>query len=206
MHVHFTNLEIYRYDMMLHTGPNQCFLLGADGNDHAIFITPQSDDSGPHTPDAIVDCRLCGCEQVAGIRFTCEENGRCTPCDPCAQTECRTGEICVRDTCTQTRCVCDALTCSGTTCDERITVANECRSERCVTTRACIEGSCEAECSDGDITVRTYCEESVLMREVVTCGPGCLRSPRTTALEDCSLAQCPLGTIPVCSEGGCRCN
>ena len=203
--VYYVNQEVYRHNMTLLTGPNQCFTIGADGNDRAILIEPESDDRGPHQPDAIVDCRVCGCEDEPGTRYTCGSDGRCQSCDPCSTTTCNAGEVCIRNTCTDATCACDPILCSQNACDERVSVVSRCESDRCVSERSCIEGACGSECTSGETKTRVYCEDTILMRELSSCSDTCTLAPRVSVIADCSDMECPIGTMPQCAAGGCRC-
>jgi hypothetical protein len=202
--IYFTNGETYR-TMMVLRGPNQCFTIGADGNDRAILIEPESDDRGPYQPDAIVDCRICGCEDEPGTRFTCASDGRCEACDPCSSTVCDDGELCVRHNCDAAVCTCDPIICSGSTCDERILNENRCEDARCVQERSCVENRCGAECTSGTDTRRTWCEDDILMQEKTTCTSTCLIRTVTRRIEDCSQRDCRIGTLPRCTSEGCSC-
>ena len=203
--VHFTNHEVYRYNMTLMSGPNQCFVIGADGNDRAILIEPESDDIGPFTPDAIVDCRICGCEDSSNTRFTCRSDGRCVACDPCSDLTCGDGEVCIRSTCDTAACSCDPVLCSGRTCEGSVSVTDRCASDRCVTERTCIENECGAQCTSGMRVVRTYCDDDLLMHELTTCTSSCTEHVQTRIEADCSERDCPLGQLPRCTSGGCAC-
>ena len=203
--VHYANMEVYRRNMTLMAGPNQCFVIGADGNDRAIYITPESDDIGPRSPDAIVDCRICGCEDQPDTRFTCRSDGRCQPCDPCGAAACSDGEVCIRENCDTATCTCDPVLCSGSTCDERVSITNRCQNERCIVERTCIRGMCGAECTSGLGSERSYCQDDVLMRERTTCTPSCTQRTQTSIIADCSERECPIGTLPRCTSEGCAC-
>ena len=203
--VYYTNHEVYRYNMTLMSGPNQCFVIGASGNDRAILITSQSDDIGPHRPDAIVDCRICGCEDQPNMRFTCRPDGRCIPCDPCSTTTCNDGEVCVREGCESAICTCDSIRCSGSTCEERVLVANRCKNERCIVERTCVTGACGSECTSGRTTTRDYCDADIHMRERTSCTDQCQSRVETRIIEDCMQQDCPIGTLPRCTSEGCAC-
>lgn len=202
--VRYADGSIYRRNMTLISGPNRCFVYGADGNDRSIVVEPQSDDSGP-ARDATVDCRICGCEEEPGTRFTCTSNGACASCDPCDQDTCSTGEVCIRESCSEYSCACDPIQCEGRTCEQNRTVSGACVADACEKTSRCIEGSCGAECNDGSRTTTRVCIGDVLVAETETCSGSCQAQIERTRIRDCSLERCGPGLEPVCTQGGCAC-
>lgn len=203
--VHYVDGTIYRQNMTIISGPNRCFVYGADGNDRAILIEPQSDDRGPQSPDAVVDCRICGCEDNPGTRFTCTSSGACASCDPCASETCNAGEICVRETCSDSNCICDPIQCSGSVCEEKVSVVSACAQDRCETQTLCIEGACGAECNDDDRSTRNVCDGTLLVKETTTCSKACTSEQARELITDCSQRTCPEGRVPACERGGCTC-
>lgn len=190
--VRYLDGHVYRQNMTLDSGPNGCFAVGADGNDHAIYLPTTSDAQGPVSPDAIVDCSRCGCEQTPGTRFTCRSDGTCAPCDPCAGNACGNGNSCRRVSCGVKQCACDPVACSGYTCSGAHSLVEGCATGAlCSTTRTCVGGQCGAQCTSGTHTtsaptcsgddVVTYTQEcsdscgwKTVSRTVVThCDAGC---------------------------------
>lgn len=202
--VRYTDGSIYRSNMTLISGPNRCFIYGADGNDRAIVIEPQSDDRGPER-DATVDCNVCGCEETSGTRFTCTQSGACVACDPCDSDTCSAGEVCIRESCAEARCACDPIQCGADVCDGRRSTSGSCEQNTCIRESSCIQGRCGAECSEGDETVRTVCVGSELYRESSTCSESCSIASERSFVVDCAERDCAPGRAPTCSAGGCVC-
>lgn len=195
--VRYLDGRVYERNMTIDSGPNGCFAIGADGNDHAIYLPTTSDASGPVTPDAIVDCQKCGCENTPNTRYRCTNDGSCAACDPCAGDACGTGNTCLRISCSQKQCSCDPVACSGYTCSGTQSLVKGCGTgSLCSTTRTCVAGQCGAQCSTGsqNVTAPT-CDGNTLVTYTKTCGSTCgWRTVSRTIIQTCSAG---------CSKGAC---
>jgi len=105
----------------LNLGPNSCNLAGTVGNSRAIHVSVNADASGPYTPDAVVRCDICGCEDVPNTNFRCRTASgalqySCEECDACISNPCPSGQTCTHVTCTERTCSgCDSVVCESQT-------------------------------------------------------------------------------------------
>ena len=97
-------------------GPNSCNMGAGAGNTRAIHCLIGSDATGPNTPDAVVNCNRCPCEDSPGTHFNCLASGICDECFPCNTFPCPSGQTCTHVTCTVRTCSgCDSIVCESQT-------------------------------------------------------------------------------------------
>lgn len=156
--VFFQNGAVYG-SRTLNLGPNSCYVAGLPGNNRAIHVNIAADATGPYTPDAVVRCDLCGCEDNPNTNFRCITTSgttqyRCVECDACDSNPCtHSWQDCNHVDCTTRTCTCDNVRCSnqgGCASCGHASEIYECQSGDCVRTGGgCVAGSCGAQCDTG---------------------------------------------------------